>query len=273
LAKSREVASMILVEHAQESMSKFSSKHKVEVTIPLNALQRSERKLELKEYLNVLKERRKSIQREISEWGDRALHAEAHVRRVEAKLDMTPRRYIETPSDVQRMLISVLSEQEKAHALIGQLENAGASRIDSLKLMVYQLQQELSSVGEDLTEARRSEEHWAIEANRVSTALDPLRDRVRKLQTELKHSHGDPNALLAVSLGALGAPGAKTSGPKLAKRILCVIRDYISPEISSDNSDFEARVLSALNVLEIRDSSTMTITNFRGILDFLEVGE
>jgi hypothetical protein len=266
IARAREMTGMKLSEQARTFTSQFSrSKTTVSQFDHLSALERSERKLELKMQLGELEVRMRDVVYESFEWVKRATQAQEAARRAEFKLRAVPNRFRETPIELRRQLISVLAQRETLDISLGNLEMAGRSHIEELKLEVLRLRREIRAASSELVEVRHREEHWTSMARQLEVEKEPMRERVRRLKDELRASYGHQDALIYAAVDSLAVNEGRVSETQL----LNVIRDYVAPEGTVDLSkgSFE----SALKNTGLEGSGVFGVSDIRIILDQLGV--
>ena len=150
------------------------------------AVKRSERKLDLKLYIDKLAKKMAGVKNEAEGWERRAAHAKEQRSRAENKLKAVPRRYRETVADVRMKLVAALEKRAELAESLSRAELGGVRRIEDLHEQLHAAGRETTAVSDGLAEARRDVEHWRQQCEVVEALCAPLRARVTALQGEFR---------------------------------------------------------------------------------------
>jgi hypothetical protein len=133
--------------------------------VPLSAVQRSERKLELTLQVQALENAMRAASREEAEWRERAAHAEEQQARAARRLEAVPARHTESVSDVRRRLVGVLSARRDVELAVTRLESERGGAVDALKAELKRLRRVALEAADEVADARRGADHWTQQVN------------------------------------------------------------------------------------------------------------
>mmetsp|Transcript_58407 Transcript_58407/g.117283 ORF Transcript_58407/g.117283 Transcript_58407/m.117283 type:complete len:327 (+) Transcript_58407:141-1121(+) len=272
VARSHEMQGMRHAENAQSLVRKFSHTRppaQASGTFgkQTSALERSERKLDIKTNLQELDGGMKSLARECNDWEHRATQAQEAARRAELKVRAVPRRYFETPSDLRKQLISVLGERTRLGAAIGRVETLGRKNADNLQLEVRRLRREISSITSELNHVRIEEQHWVSKTRQVAVTEHAMRERIVRLKAELIESYGCPDALILAAIDALATRGKDTVQ---IHQLGSVVRDYVSPEAVGILDLSKENLVRVVIDAGMEGSNEFGVAELRRVVDYLD---
>lgn len=238
---------------------------------PIHLMQRSERKLELTLQIRELEATMKGVRGEAMKWEQRASDARERLGRAEQVLQAVPRRYKESPIELQRELIELLDKRRALELALAEAQAQGGARVDRLRHDLNVLRRQLIETSDDMVEARREADHWQQLLQAEMAHIEPMRERVGKLKAELIASHGTDGLLIA-ALEVLSPEGSSALPVESIGR---AITNFLDPEFENGGlGDAEGgKIRRSLVELGFEKKINVELGDLKRVLAHLGVSE